>query len=165
MIRRDVAPAKAVGAFSRRPLERRPLDVLCVRDCPAQPLDELLRVGLAHERLLGGYAGLNPVSDARSVSNPQARHRWPIFGMRRGGRSTLTAMGISPYLCRLREFVGHDLLVLPSVAVLPWDADGRLLLVREAQSGLWQTIGGRLNRTSHLWMRPCARQPRRPASS
>ncbi len=51
-------------------------------------------------------------------------------------------MGISPYLCRLREFVGHDLLVLPSVAVLPWDADGRLLLVREAQSGLWQTIGG-----------------------
>ena len=62
--------------------------------------------------------------------------------MRRGGRSTLTAMGISPYLRRLREFVGHELLVLPGVAVLPWDADGRLLLVREAQSGLWQTIGG-----------------------
>jgi 8-oxo-dGTP pyrophosphatase MutT (NUDIX family) len=51
-------------------------------------------------------------------------------------------MGISPYLRRLRAFVGHDLLLLPSVAVLAWDEDGRLLLVREAQTGLWQTIGG-----------------------
>jgi 8-oxo-dGTP pyrophosphatase MutT (NUDIX family) len=51
-------------------------------------------------------------------------------------------VGVTPYLARLRELVGHELLVLPSVAVLPWDADGRLLLVREAQTGLWQTIGG-----------------------
>jgi 8-oxo-dGTP pyrophosphatase MutT (NUDIX family) len=51
-------------------------------------------------------------------------------------------VGISPYIRRLREQVGHDLLVLPSVAVLPWDEDGRLLLVREAETGLWQTIGG-----------------------
>lgn len=32
--------------------------------------------------------------------------------------------------------------MLPAVAVLPWDEDGRLLLVREAQTGLWQTVGG-----------------------
>ncbi len=51
-------------------------------------------------------------------------------------------MGISPYLRRLRELVGHELLVLPSVAVLAWDEEGRLLLVREARTGLWQTIGG-----------------------
>ncbi len=51
-------------------------------------------------------------------------------------------MGISPYIRGLRERVGHDLLLLPSVAVLPWDEEGRLLLVREAQTGLWQTIGG-----------------------
>jgi 8-oxo-dGTP pyrophosphatase MutT (NUDIX family) len=51
-------------------------------------------------------------------------------------------MGISPYVRRLRAAVGHDLLLLPSVAVLAWDDDGRLLLVREAQTGLWQTIGG-----------------------
>jgi 8-oxo-dGTP pyrophosphatase MutT (NUDIX family) len=51
-------------------------------------------------------------------------------------------VGISPYLRRLRERVGRDLVLLPSVAVLPWDEDGRLLLVREAQTGLWQTIGG-----------------------
>ncbi len=57
------------------------------------------------------------------------------------GRLALT-VGISPYIRRLRERVGHDLVLLPSVAVLVWDERGRLLLVREAQTGLWQTIGG-----------------------
>ena len=51
-------------------------------------------------------------------------------------------MGISPYIRRLRERVGHDLVLLPSVAVLARDEEGRLLLVREAETGLWQTIGG-----------------------
>jgi 8-oxo-dGTP pyrophosphatase MutT (NUDIX family) len=51
-------------------------------------------------------------------------------------------MGISPYLRRLRERVGQDLVLLPAVAVLPWDEDGRLLMVREAETGLWQTVGG-----------------------
>jgi 8-oxo-dGTP pyrophosphatase MutT (NUDIX family) len=51
-------------------------------------------------------------------------------------------MGISPYLSRVRRAIGHELLLLPSVAVLAWDGDGRLLLVREASTGLWQTIGG-----------------------
>ncbi len=43
---------------------------------------------------------------------------------------------------RLRQRVGHDLLLLPSVAILPRDGDGRLLLVRQADSGQWGTIGG-----------------------
>jgi 8-oxo-dGTP pyrophosphatase MutT (NUDIX family) len=51
-------------------------------------------------------------------------------------------LAISPYLRRLRERIGHDLLLLPSVAVLPWDGQGRLLLVQEAETGLWQTVGG-----------------------
>ncbi len=38
--------------------------------------------------------------------------------------------------------MGHELVLMPAVAVLPWDEEGRLLLVREAQTGLWQTIGG-----------------------
>jgi ADP-ribose pyrophosphatase YjhB (NUDIX family) len=38
--------------------------------------------------------------------------------------------------------VGHELVLLPAVAAFPWDQHGRLLLVREAHSGLWQTIGG-----------------------
>ena len=49
---------------------------------------------------------------------------------------------MSPFIARLRQAVGHDLLVLPSVAVLPWDEHGRVLLVRQADSGLWATIGG-----------------------
>jgi ADP-ribose pyrophosphatase YjhB (NUDIX family) len=51
-------------------------------------------------------------------------------------------MAIGPYLERLRRLVGHELLLLPSVAVLPWDEAGRLLLVRNIDTGLWQTIGG-----------------------
>jgi 8-oxo-dGTP pyrophosphatase MutT (NUDIX family)/GNAT superfamily N-acetyltransferase len=57
------------------------------------------------------------------------------------GRLAFT-VGISPYLRGLRERVGHDLLLLPSVAVLPRDEHDRLLLVREAETGMWQTIGG-----------------------
>lgn len=51
-------------------------------------------------------------------------------------------MAISPYLARLRERVGHDLVLLASVAVLPRDAEGRILLVLNRDTGLWQTIGG-----------------------
>jgi 8-oxo-dGTP pyrophosphatase MutT (NUDIX family) len=48
---------------------------------------------------------------------------------------------ISPYIRRLRERVGSELLLLPSISVLPRDADGRILLVRLADGG-WATIGG-----------------------
>ena len=51
-------------------------------------------------------------------------------------------MAISPYIAQLRERIGADLLLLPSVAVLPRDADGRVLLVRQTDSGRWATIGG-----------------------
>jgi 8-oxo-dGTP pyrophosphatase MutT (NUDIX family) len=49
---------------------------------------------------------------------------------------------ISPYLARLRRVIGHDLLLVASVAVLPRDAAGRILLVRSCETGRWQTIGG-----------------------
>jgi 8-oxo-dGTP pyrophosphatase MutT (NUDIX family) len=42
----------------------------------------------------------------------------------------------------LREKVGHDLLVLPSVCVLPIDEAGRLLMVESIETGQWQTVGG-----------------------
>lgn len=51
-------------------------------------------------------------------------------------------MPLSPYIRRLRASIGHELLLLPSVAVLPRDGRRRLLLVRHADSGLWGTIGG-----------------------
>ena len=49
---------------------------------------------------------------------------------------------ISPYIKAMRERIGNDLLLVPTVAVLVRDDAGRLLLVRSADTGRWQTIGG-----------------------
>ncbi|NED99103.1 NUDIX domain-containing protein [Phytoactinopolyspora halotolerans] len=51
-------------------------------------------------------------------------------------------MPVSPYIRHLRQSIGHDLLLLPSVAVLPHADDGRILLVKQADTGKWATIGG-----------------------
>jgi 8-oxo-dGTP pyrophosphatase MutT (NUDIX family) len=52
-------------------------------------------------------------------------------------------MGIAPHIARLRAFVGHELLLLPSSAVLPVDEGGRVLLGWAAgASDGWSIIGG-----------------------
>ena len=51
-------------------------------------------------------------------------------------------MAISDYLRSLRRHVGHDLVLLPSVAVMVRGEDDRLLLVCDRATGLWQTVGG-----------------------
>jgi 8-oxo-dGTP pyrophosphatase MutT (NUDIX family) len=51
-------------------------------------------------------------------------------------------VAISPYIARLRQMVGTELLVLPSVAVLPRDERGWILFVRLIDSDQWATIGG-----------------------
>ena len=51
-------------------------------------------------------------------------------------------MGISPHIARLRAALGHELIVLPSVSVLPVDASGRLLLAQVANNASWHIIGG-----------------------
>jgi ADP-ribose pyrophosphatase YjhB (NUDIX family) len=51
-------------------------------------------------------------------------------------------VAVSPHIRRLRELVGNELLVLPSAAVLPRDETGRVLLVRDIDTGLWAAIGG-----------------------
>lgn len=51
-------------------------------------------------------------------------------------------VAIAPYIKRLRELIGHELLVLPSAAVLPRDDAGRILLVRVIDTGQWAVIGG-----------------------
>jgi ADP-ribose pyrophosphatase YjhB (NUDIX family) len=52
-------------------------------------------------------------------------------------------VAIPEHIARLRAAVGHDLILLPSVSVLPIDRAGRLLLVRHAghQDG-WAVLGG-----------------------
>lgn len=51
-------------------------------------------------------------------------------------------MPVAPHIARLREQVGHDLLLLPSVTVLPLDGQGRALLARQTEFGTYGTVGG-----------------------
>lgn len=52
-------------------------------------------------------------------------------------------MGIAAHIARLRAVVGHELLLLPSVSVLPADEAGRVLLVRHAgHDDGWGILGG-----------------------
>ena len=52
-------------------------------------------------------------------------------------------MGIAAHIARLRAVVGHELLLLPSVSVLPADEAGRILLVRHAgHDDGWGVLGG-----------------------
>lgn len=54
-------------------------------------------------------------------------------------------MPAAPHIARLRAKVGNDLLLLPSVAVLPVDDDDRVLLVRQTDFGSYGTIGGAID--------------------
>jgi 8-oxo-dGTP pyrophosphatase MutT (NUDIX family) len=55
-------------------------------------------------------------------------------------------VAISAHIARLRAAVGHDLLLLPSVSVLPVDPAGRLLLVRHAgHHDGWGVLGGAID--------------------
>ncbi len=58
-------------------------------------------------------------------------------------------MAISAYLRSLRARIGHDPVLLPSVAVMILDAGGRLLLVRNRDDGRWQTVGGGMDPGEH----------------
>src|SRR5262245_14559164 len=51
-------------------------------------------------------------------------------------------MAMSPHIRRLRDAVGPELLVLPSVTGIIFDDQNRILLVREAESGVWSGPGG-----------------------
>ncbi|KAB8195773.1 NUDIX domain-containing protein [Nonomuraea phyllanthi] len=51
-------------------------------------------------------------------------------------------MPMSPFLARLREKVGSELLMLPSAAGFVFDEAGRLLLARHGDVGLWAAPGG-----------------------
>lgn len=61
----------------------------------------------------------------------------------------LSPVPISDYVRELRELIGHRQLLLPSVSVLIWDDGGRLVMVANAETGLWQTVGGSVEPREH----------------
>lgn len=54
-------------------------------------------------------------------------------------------MPISPFLAALRRKIGHDLLTLTSAATCVFDAEGRLLLGKDAETGRWTLPGGAID--------------------
>lgn len=51
-------------------------------------------------------------------------------------------MPMSDYMRRLRERVGHDMLLIPTTTILTFDAENRVLLVRHGDVKRWTTPGG-----------------------
>jgi len=51
-------------------------------------------------------------------------------------------VAMSDYMRRLRGKIGRDLVVVPSVTVLAFDDQGRVLLARHAETGQWVAPGG-----------------------
>lgn len=71
-------------------------------------------------------------------------------------------MGRSGYVARLRQMVGHELLLLPSVTACIFDDAGRMLLLRHADGARWATPGGALEPGETPAERPLASARRRP---
>ncbi|WP_422773906.1 NUDIX hydrolase [Plantactinospora sp. WMMC1484] len=51
-------------------------------------------------------------------------------------------MAVPEYIKRIRRFVGHDLLWLPSVSAVVCNEAGELLLGKRADDGRWSVISG-----------------------
>jgi 8-oxo-dGTP pyrophosphatase MutT (NUDIX family) len=49
---------------------------------------------------------------------------------------------MSPHVRRIREAIGPELIILPSVSGIVFDEQGRILLVRHRDGGLWSVPGG-----------------------
>jgi len=56
-----------------------------------------------------------------------------------------TIMPTPDYILSLREKIGHDLLLIPSVTVLTFDEQDRVLLVKHGDRDLWVAPGGSIN--------------------
>jgi 8-oxo-dGTP pyrophosphatase MutT (NUDIX family) len=54
-------------------------------------------------------------------------------------------MGKSPYMQKLSDALGNDLVIVPGVAALIRDDEGRLLLERRADNGCWDLPAGAID--------------------
>lgn len=69
------------------------------------------------------------------------------------------------FIRKIRETVGHQLLLLPGVSAVVFDDDGRVLLGRRADTGKWAVLAGIPEPGSSPQRPPYARCTRRRASS
>ncbi|MEU1282319.1 NUDIX domain-containing protein [Streptomyces sp. NPDC005805] len=51
-------------------------------------------------------------------------------------------MGTPEFIRQIRATAGHQLLYLPGVSAVVFDGEGRVLLGRRADTGLWSVVGG-----------------------
>src|SRR4051794_40400166 len=58
-------------------------------------------------------------------------------------------MGLSGYIAKLRQRVGRDLLLMPSVSAIIFNDDGHVLLHRSADDAKWYLIGGAMEPGEH----------------
>ena len=63
----------------------------------------------------------------------------------RVARLNIASVPVSPYIKRLREVVGSDLILVPAVSTLVQDERGRVLLVYEIDGDAWSTPGGSID--------------------
>jgi len=54
-------------------------------------------------------------------------------------------MGISPYVRDIRESIGTRLLLMPAVAAIVRDGEGRILLQRRSDDGRWNLPAGAID--------------------
>ena len=71
-------------------------------------------------------------------------------------------MPMSDYICGLRELIGSVVLEVPTVAVLTFDDNSRVLRVRHVEGNDWTTPGGMIKpyeTPSNAAVRECGRKP------
>jgi 8-oxo-dGTP pyrophosphatase MutT (NUDIX family) len=54
-------------------------------------------------------------------------------------------MPMSSYFSEIRGLIGSRLILVPAACVFVRDSEGRLLLVRHRNTGLWGTVGGAID--------------------
>ncbi|WP_244425282.1 NUDIX domain-containing protein [Bradyrhizobium sp. STM 3843] len=59
------------------------------------------------------------------------------------------SMPISDYLKAIRAKVGHDLVTLTAASISIFDVDGRVLLGRSSETGIWGLPGGAIDPNEH----------------
>jgi 8-oxo-dGTP pyrophosphatase MutT (NUDIX family) len=110
-------------------------------------------------KLLTYDAAANPTGARSSIALKQRPIRIPedpLFVEKRGPTRVSTIgrmdprsfllhqvrMGMSPHVRRIRDALGPELIILPSVSGAVFDEDGRILLVRHREGDVWSIPGG-----------------------